>query len=229
VPQLHGREHLNVPGWLSALQAGDRHTRLAFDEGFWSFIPAPDAMNPSGYLAAFQLFDPKEIEYHKRVIKEATEIFFEIFKYRAEAFVAPNNKFNNTLNHTLLANGIKFKSAARKQLESMGNGKERTVVNLRNTSKSGLLYLFRNAFFEPNLPGRDWVDVCLKEIDNAFKWEKPAIISSHRTNYIGVHDEKNRDRSLFQLRELIGSVQKKWPELEFMTSAELGRLMKERK
>lgn len=225
IPQLHGREHLNVMAWMHALQSGDPQARMAFDEGVWSYIPPPDASNPWGFLAAFQLFDPKEIEYHKSVIKDATEIFEKLLGYSAELFVAPNNKYNNSLNGTLLEYGIKFKAAGRKQLESLGNGTERTVYNLRQQSKSGLWYLFRNAFFEPNLQGRDWVDNCMNEIDNAFRWKKAAIISSHRTNFIGVLDEQNRDRSLKLLKDLIKGVQKKWPEVEFMTSAELGRLM----
>jgi hypothetical protein len=228
VPQLHGREHLNVLAWMRALRSGDRHTRMAFDEGVWSYIPDPEASNPWGYLAAFQLFEPEDIEYQKGVIQEATEIFEKLFGYRAELFVAPNNKYNNSLNGTLLEHGIKFKAAGRKQLESMGSGRERTVYNLRQRSRSGLWYLFRNVFFEPNLEGRDWVDICMKEIDNAFKWKKAAIISSHRTNYIGALDEQNRDRSLELLKSLIKGVQKKWPDVEFKTSAELGRIMTNR-
>lgn len=227
VPQLHGREHLNVMAWLRALQSGDKHTLLAFEEGVWSYIPTPGASNPFGYLAAFQLFDPREIAYHKTVVKEATEIFEKLFGYQAELFVAPNNKHNNTLNSILLEHGIQFKAAARKQLESLGNGRERTVYNLKQKSKSGLWYLYRNAFFEPNMPGRDWVDSCLKEIDNAFKWKKAAIISSHRTNYTGGLDVQNRDRSLLLFKDLMQAAQKKWPDIEFMTSAELGRLIRD--
>jgi hypothetical protein len=226
VPQLHGREHLNVHAWMKALQSGDKHTMLAFDEGVWSYIPAPDSLNPSGYLAAFELFDPEEIEYHKTVIKEATEIFYRLFQYKAEVFVPPNSKYNNALNSTLLEHGIMFKDAARKQMESLGGGRERKVYNLRQKSRSGLWYLFRNAFFEPNKPGKDWVSSCMKEIDNAFHWKKPAIISSHRTNFIGGLDVRNRDRSLELLKELIHSAQKRWDDIEFMTSAELGKLMR---
>ena len=226
VPQLHGREHLNVHAWMRALQSGDQQTLLAFEEGVWSYIPAPDSFNPSGYLAAFELFEPQEIDYHKTVIQEATEIFHKLFNYGAEVFVPPNSKYNNGLNSTLLEHGIKFKDAARKQVESLGEGRVRTVYNLRQKSRSGLWYLFRNAFFEPNQPGRDWVNSCMQEIDNAFRWNKPAIISSHRTNFIGGLDVQNRDRSLKLLKDLILSAKKRWGDIEFMTSAELGNLMK---
>lgn len=226
VPELHGREHMNVTAWMKALQAGDEQTLLAFDEGVWTFRPAPGSMNPSGYLAAFQLFDPSEIEYHKVVIKEATGIFLELFGFRAQVFVAPNNKYNNALNSTLLEHGIQFKAAARKQMESLGKGQERKVYNLRQRSKSGLWYLFRNAFFEPNLPGKDWVDSCLSEMGNAFAWKKAAIVSAHRTSFVGGLHVENRDQGLRQLRELIQRAQKRWPDLEFMTSTELGNLMK---
>jgi hypothetical protein len=226
VPQLHGREHLNVSAWMRALQSGDKQTRIAFKEGVWSFVPAPDSPNAQGYLAAFELFDPSEITYHRTVIKEATEIFEKIFQYKAEVFVPPNFTHNNALNDTLMENGIRFKDAGRVQLESLGKGRVKKVYNFRHRSRSGIWYLFRNAWFEPNMPGKDWVSACLSEIDSAFRWKQPAIISAHRTNFVGSLDIKNRDRSLVLLKELLQSAQKRWANIEFMTSAELGKLMK---
>ena len=39
IPQMHGREHLNVMAWMKALKADDQQTRLCFDEGLWGFSP----------------------------------------------------------------------------------------------------------------------------------------------------------------------------------------------
>ena len=54
---------------------------------------------------------------------------------------------------------------------------------------------------------------------------KPAIISSHRLNYVGFIDEKNRDSTLKLLDEILKRVLKKWPEVEFFNSADLGKII----
>jgi hypothetical protein len=69
------------------------------------------------------------------------------------------------------------------------------------------------------------VEDCLKSIHYAFKWNKPAVISSHRTNYIGVHDPKNREKGLRELDELLFKILKQWPDVKFITSTKLGEII----
>ena len=75
-----------------------------------------------------------------------------------------------------------------------------------------------------NLPKT--ISSCLKEIEIAFKWKKPAIISTHRVNYIGYINPKNRDLNLPLLKELITMILKSWPDTEFISSDQLGKLIK---
>ena len=56
----------------------------------------------------------------------------------------------------------------------------------------------------------------------AYYWNKPAIISTHRLNYVGYINPSNRDKNLKLLDHLLSSILKKWPDVEFMTSVELG-------
>jgi hypothetical protein len=51
------------------------------------------------------------------------------------------------------------------------------------------------------------------------------VISSHRTNYIGSLDPKNRANSLEKLEELLRKVVNRWPDVEFITSTELGNIV----
>jgi hypothetical protein len=86
----------------------------------------------------------------------------------------------------------------------------------------GQRYLIRNAFFEPSLdPQFDWVSDCLKRIKIAFHCKKPAIIGSHRLNYIGFIEESNRTKNLAQLKILLKEIVKRWPKVEFIASDEL--------
>jgi hypothetical protein len=92
--------------------------------------------------------------------------------------------------------------------------------------KTDQYYITRNCSFEQVDPlNSDWVNSCMKEIDNAFKWKKPAVISSHRVNYISLIRVENANIGLKKLDVLLTSIIKKWPDVEFMTSTELGQFI----
>jgi hypothetical protein len=229
IPQMHGREHLNVSAWMRALKDADKQTREAFNEGFWGFVPDQKLLPGVDFQAAFLLGEPGELEFQEKVIAEGLDLFNKLFGFKAEYFVAPNGPFNNKLNKVLVEYGIKFRSASKIQDEPLGNGRTRKVLHwLGQKDKSGLRYITRNCFFEPSQPGKDWIDSCLDNINVAFRWNKPAIISSHRVNYIGSLNLFNRDRSLKDLNRLINSILKAWPNVVFMTTPELGKLMRSR-
>ena len=90
---------------------------------------------------------------------------------------------------------------------------------------SNQVYITRNCFFEPSQEGRDWVSTCLQEIKSAFMWRKPAVISTHRVNYIGALIPENRTRGLAFLNSLLRKIKMQWPDAEFMTSDQLGDLI----
>src|SRR5690606_22010632 len=91
----------------------------------------------------------------------------------------------------------------------------------------GQYYLVRNARFEPSSnPNKDWINSCLKEIETAFFWKKPAIIETHRVNFIGFLNPKNRDGNLKLFNQLLKEIIKRWPDVEFKASDELGNLIK---
>jgi len=112
------------------------------------------------------------------------------------------------------------------QSEPVGGGKIKKRIHwLGKRLHSNLTVLTRNCFFEPSQPGKDWIDTCLSDISISFKWHKPAIISSHRVNFIGALSVRNRENGLFQLRSLLKTIMTNWPETEFITSEELGKLI----
>jgi len=224
VPQMHGREHLNVFTWLKSLRKGDVKTLAAFEEGVWGFVP--DSYPEVDYQAAFLLSDPVELTYHKGIIEKGLKLFKDIFGYSADYFVPPNGRFNNSLNKVLIDNGIKIRSVSKQQVETLDNGKQRKGFHyLGQWDKNGIRYITRNCLFEPSQVGRDWVNSCLYDIQVAFRWNKPAIVSTHRVNFIGSLNPKNKDIGLRNLSDLLKAILKKWPDVEFMTTAELGALM----
>jgi hypothetical protein len=90
------------------------------------------------------------------------------------------------------------------------------------TTKEGLSIMVRNVVFEPTEDrGVNWVDFAMKQIETAFRWNKPAIISSHRVNYCGHIDPNNREIGLSALKNLLDQIVNKWPDVEFMAADEL--------
>lgn len=235
VPIFHGREHLNAQFWMRALRDKNKSTLVGFENEVTG-MPGIKGEKLPDFQAAFQIDTINDLVYQKEVLKTGLDLFEELYGYRSRYFVPTNGPFNNTLEKDLNEHGVKYINTGKKQKEPLGNGQYK--INTRfigDKNQYGQIYITRNCFFEPSSSGfekpanTDWINNCLKEIEIAFRWRKPAVISSHRVNYIGYLHPENRERSLKQLSELLSKMLKKWPDIEFMTSAELGDLIASKK
>lgn len=223
-PQFHGREHLNIFSWMRALKKGDAFTLAAFEEGMWGFRST--GAKRVNYQAAFDLELPEDVIKQREVLSSGLALFEKLHGYKASFFVPPNGPFNNSLIDTAFKAGIQFLSTSKIQDEPLGNGKYKKRFHyLGKRHGSGLIYLTRNAHFEPSKYGEASVDTCMREIQLAFRWNKPAIISTHRVNFIGVHDASNRMNGNRSLKSLLERILKTWPEVEFISSDELGKVI----
>ena len=233
VPILHGREHLNAQFWMRALQSGNASTLAAFREGVTGIPRKGIGGEPvPNFQAAFDLETPDDLPYQKEVIRSAAGLFESLYGFKPKYFVPTNGPFNNTLEKDLLEAGVRYINTGKKQREPLGNGQYKVNTRfLGDKNELGQFYLTRNCFFEPSACGyevpqnHDWLSYCLKEIEVAFRWHKPATISSHRVNYIGFLHPENREKGLESLRRLLGEIIRRWPDVEFMTSVELGDLI----
>lgn len=218
-PQFHGREHLNVPSWLRALQAGDSFTLVGFEEGFWGF--RSETYKPI-FQAAYDYWEKPEIDQHREAITDGITLFNQLLGYAPSHFAAPNGALPVALESTCAELGIQSFVSSRKQPIPLGGGKYKNVWRRPGQKNAfGQRYIMRNCFFEPNSGTQDWVSSCLKDIDTAFKYKKPAIIGNHRTSFMGGIDPNNRDQGLLAFKKLLQTIVAKWPEVEFMTSVEL--------
>lgn len=220
IPQFHGREHVNVPIWMRALKNNIGDARLAFDYGVWGHINT----HPKNlfYQAAFDVEFPSDIIEQHKTIEDGLSLFESTFGFKATYFVPPNGPMNNSLLSTLSKEGIKLISSDIIQKEVLGNGRTKKhfrYMGMKN--KLGQRFIKRNCFFEPSGEGKDWIDSCLSDVELAFKYKKPAVISTHRVNYVSGLSEQNRDRGLFQLKKLLQSIIKKWPDVQFISTSEL--------
>lgn len=225
VPEFHGREHLNVLAWMRALKANDTQAQLAFEHKVWGY------QRESGinFQAAFDLEFASDLELQKEIVRDGLTLFKKLHGYNSRFFVPPNGPLNSALEIIAADCGVEYMATQKIQNEVLGSGKTKKnfrYLGMKNKNKQ--TYITRNCFFEPSCSYKDEISSCMGEIETAFKWKKPAVISSHRINYVGALDIDNRDRSLYELKKLLARIIKKWPDIEFMTSSELGDIITKR-
>ncbi len=225
-PQFHGREHLNVPRWLKSLRDQSEETRLAFDFEMFGISTEITNENRLSYLAALDFDNEAELGWQREMLVSGLNLFEDIFDYRSDSFIAANYTWHSEIEHTLYLNGIKYiQGAGMQKIPAIPKPKfKRHFFGQKNDFDQ--LYLTRNCIFEPSSDvNKNWVSACLGEISKAFLWKKPAVISSHRLNFIGSIEINNRTRNLKTLDKLLDSILKRWPQTEFMTTSELGSLV----
>lgn len=223
LPQFHGREHLNIKRWLKQLQLGSEETMLAFENHLFGISTNITTEKRKSYLAAMDWDDESDLVYHKEFLSEGLDLFEDLFKYRSASYIATNYTWHPNIEPTLAEKGVRFIQGAGTQSKPGLNGNTFIRHRLGQKNSFGQTYLTRNCGFEPSLnEKKDWVSSCLNEIEIAFFWKKPAVISSHRVNYIGFIDESNRTRNLKQMDSLLKTILEKWPDVEFITSEQLG-------
>jgi hypothetical protein len=232
VPELHGREHVNVRRYLDILQNNEAKEGLRFALNYHSLGPSSyNGKTYPNYLGALFPITKEEIQELKEHLLQAGELFEQFTGYNPRVFMAPNAEEPKELEETLKQIGVQYLTRAKRRIYPMGDGvfgKEWNFVGKVN--ECGQLILNRNAFFEPCQKDEGkTLDSCLKEIDLAFRWGKPAVVSSHRVNYVGSISEDNRKEGLSALRALLKTVLNKWPDVEFMTSFELGETIRKDK
>ncbi len=227
VPQFHGREHLNVPFWMRALASGDKDALTAFKFGFWGF----QNIHPLGvtFQAAFFQEKQTDLDVYKQIIASGLDLFESLMGYRASYFVPPNGQIDRLLYSTAYQSGIEFIYEDKLKSVVTNNRSKRVFHRMGELNSQRQIVLTRNSIFEPSMSTTDSVGLCLSDIETSFLWNKPAVISSHRVNYIGQLHNSNRDNGLKQLKQLLQGIVKRWPDVEFMTSAELGQLIKKEK
>lgn len=227
LPQLHGREHLNVDRWLRYLQKGSQETIFAFENNYFGLSTTVVNENRSSYMAALDADFQQDIDGYKYLLREGLDIFEKLFGYRSESFIAPNYVWSSQVEKCLSDNGVKYLQGSLHQTQTKFENSVGIKHTLGEKNNHNQIYLTRNCHFEPSSFSiySHALESCLKQINSAFLWHKPAIISTHRINYVGGLVEQNRIRNIELLKKLIKGIMDKWPSVEFLTSVELGNLI----
>lgn len=231
-PQFHGREHLNVNRWLRALQANNKDVRMAFNLGIFD-LSIEQKITENSFMDALNFETKEEIAILKQSLSEGLDLFYSLFGYKSQSFVAPSYIWPCEIEGTLHEKGVRFIQSTQNQLEPLAGTAHafRKVFHYTGQrSKDGLYFIVRNSSFEPSeKPDYDWIGDLLAKAKSVFLWKKPLVISSHRVNYIGFIDPVNRDKNLAKLSLLLKTLLNEWPDIEFLSTDQLGELINKEK
>jgi hypothetical protein len=223
-PQFHGREHLNVSHWMHALRSRDRRILTAFNAGVYSIDLEEHSYTRPNYMAAFNSQTGQEAMEHRKIVMEGISMFRKDYGFSPTSFIAPSYTWPLSLEAHLRENGIKYIQGIPIQTVPVGRGKFKKKYHFQGEKNTlNQIYFVRNCFFEPSLNSKfNWIENCIKRVKIAFMLRKPAVIGTHRVNYIGSLLETNRQTSLRDLSVLLESILKYWPDVEFTTTDKLG-------
>ncbi len=227
IPEHHGREHISVQLWMDKLKEGNEELLFAFNLGFVS-LDIPEVPEPAReFRSEFYFISEDQIPFLINSVKEGVELFKDIFGLSPTVFVPGNAIFHPDLEEVVAQCGVEFLWVNHKMAYPSTGGKlkyRRFIPGQKGPG--GIIYYTRNCAFEPNSPEYNGIGSTIKQIDAAFRWGKPASISTHRANFTGGIDPKNREHGLNELLLLLKAIVKKWPDVEFMSSKDALHLMK---
>ena len=227
MPAFHGTEHMNVKKWMNALRNGHQSTILGFDNECVC-IPCMDGEDAiDGMVKECDIESKSDLDSLFEDIRIGAAMFREYIGEEPSLFTPGAGTYSPLFEPCLLKCGIKYLDIARSNVQPLGDGKfTKQYHYLGQKNKLGLRFIVRNCSFEPVKGGDNVIATCFDQIACAFAMHKPAIISTHRLNYIGHFDESNRTENLGRLKTLLEMVKKRWPDVEFVSGKEICDLYK---
>ncbi len=227
IPQFHGREHIHVKRWMEAINSESSKEQFAFENKAIISTKGKNDECPykKDYFIGFDYETDHEAKEIEAIHQDGLRLFKEIFGMKSLTFTSQGSVWGDHLLPMLNHESVCL--ICGQQLHPDGNGGYKVVNKYWGTkNKLGQLYWRRNVLFEPAYNQNfDWVGKSFAEIEIAFRWRKPAVISTHRENYIGSVFEKNRIQSLEKLEILLKKVLYTWPDVQFISSAQLADIM----
>lgn len=226
MPQFHGREHLHLKTFTEKLNKKDHNILTALKNRSYTSI-FPDLYPTVKYTAAFQFWDFEENKVFEDIIEDGLACFEDVFGYKATHFNPPSASAHSVLNKKLKECGIRYIDKTFVENEHQGQGRYKKKIHFTGESnKFGQTYIVRNVVFEPTEDSNiDWAAFAMKQIETAFRWRRPAIISSHRVNFCGEIDSNNRRIGINSLKDLLKRIVYRWPDVEFISADMVGNLI----
>jgi len=222
-PQFHGKEHLFVNRYLKRINNQDDIENFAFQNN--SIFGVENTTRALNFLGAFEYHSEEDKKIIETQTEQGLDLFNELFGFYSKSFCPSQSIYGEHIYPILKSKGIITIQAGQQFVPN--NLQLSKVDNFWGTrTKENLIFTRRNCTFEPYKGNSmNHVDECLKEIEIAFRWGKPAVINSHRVNFTSRLRTDLRDQTLRDLKRMLAEILKKWPDVEFVNSAQLAEIM----
>jgi hypothetical protein len=208
-PQLHGYSHYNISQLEKYFVT--REGRAAFQK---TFLYARSTIRGNTSFLHGEL-DRSNEEVGR--LLEGIDVFERMFGYHPVSFIAPTFILDTCFLDSLRDNRIQILQAGNRLV----NSRKKRLFYPPLRKRNGLLWSIRNVRLDPH---RDYgfdAQKAVADIDRAFENNLPAVIDFHRVNFSGKYNPSYRNETISQLRSLLHSIYKKWPEASFLTSDQL--------
>ncbi|MBI1799834.1 MAG: hypothetical protein HYR73_09140 [Candidatus Eisenbacteria bacterium] len=217
-PELHGLHHLPETAWLTALRRGDDDARRAFEQQ----SPVCRAVAESG---EYDASEPLELRRHN--LDGAVRRFRTLFGRGPDSFCPPDYRWDDAVEACALELGVTaFQGRAERTHGVLPHVRHFLARFCFPDLEGDRFYLPPRIAFEPGAAGegaaRLGVDAAHRGIRAAWALRQPAIVSSHRTNFVQV-DAARGAAGRERLRELITRLVDEGAT--FLTDAELRSLI----
>lgn len=217
--QLHGREHINICKLKKEILSGDA---LAKDALKLNIV----GVNSSEYSGMDVL--NTDDEKSKIMLTEAMQEFKDVFGKTSESFIAPCYTWKKSDERVLSELGVKYMQGNFFQNEPNKNRYRKIYHPFGRKSKSSqLTYIYRNCNFEPSrekVKGRTDEQILnnvMMEIRQAFKNKTPAVICSHRVNYVSGISREMAENNLHLLDTLLKRIKSEFNDVLFMDTVSM--------
>lgn len=222
----HAREHLCIPIWMEHLQNNHKKVRDAFAFRFCSVDINSLPKGVKAFRPTLYFQNSTQMKANGEALVDGINVLKSLFGASFSVFAPPNGVSHPYYDALLKENGIMTIHNSHR-FEPNGKGGGTTRVRSMNSNKLNQVFYDRNCRFEPTSIQND-LSKCLLQIQGAFNWNKPAIISTHRVNYIGSISKRNRDTGISQLKLLLNAIVKKWPDVVFASSEDYSKMLHNR-
>lgn len=230
-PQFHGREHLNVALFERKLASRSPDLMANLDNDSLAGLGGDASMPGVGFTHAFGLHEASELDRHREIIRDGLDAFERVYGFRSITFTPPAQKLHPALYDFVTECGVRSIDKPLHCRRSLGDGTSQREINRSGRQRGqNHVTVVRNVVFEPTKNmGFDPVGRAMDQIAAAFRWRKPAIISSHRVNFCGHIDPANREKGLAALHDLLKRITERWPDVEFVSVDQLVEEMAEQR
>lgn len=227
--QLHGLEHLWPEAFVKALRDPAGAARAWLKQGDGSHtegLPSPlqsrwtdAAVLPSREISAAAV---------AAAASEEVALFARIFGASPEVAVPPTFVWTAEVEWAWAGAGVRCVVTPGRRLtcrdaDGRPAGEDRWMLN-GECGAGGITYIVRDLYFEP-ARGHRCGDV-LPGIRDHFRLGRPALLETHRFNFVG--SDEQRLAALAEIGALYDAVRREYPDLRFMSTAELGRVFAQR-